>query len=239
MSNKYGEMRWKWLAEKGYDVLGDKHQYAYMQALWSHPDVVQGVFCDSPAGTGKTTLAVLAGVYEVEKGNYDKIIYVRNTVSIRDQGFLPGNLNEKEAPYMAPLIEAMDRVQPGLYEKWSQVDDKTKQKKVYAISSSFTRGITWDNAFVITDESQNLGLNELQAAYTRPTDTCKIVGIGSTKQLDDPKIRRYSGLLPFEVYMKHFEGQRVTFHKLETNYRGWFSQHADEVQETIKSLSDK
>lgn len=68
MGNKYGDIRWKWLEERGFNVLSDRHQYAYMQSLWTPPDIVQGVFCESPAGTGKTVLAVLAGAYAVTSG---------------------------------------------------------------------------------------------------------------------------------------------------------------------------
>jgi predicted ribonuclease YlaK len=239
MANKYGDIRFKWLAEKGYNVLADKHQYAYIQSLWSPTDVVQGVFCDSKAGTGKTTLATLAGAYEIDNGTYDKIIYIRNAVSVRDQGAIPGNPAEKDAPYMQPFIEALDNVQPGLYEKWSQADEETKQKKAYAISSTYTRGITWKNAFIIIDEAQNMDLDELQAIYTRCHTSCKIVTVGSTRQVDNRKLRRYAKLTPFEVFMEHFEGTRVTFHKLETNYRGWFSNHADNIKETIDEITSK
>ena len=240
MGNKYGDIRWKWLAEKGFDVLADKHQYAYMQSLWTSPDIVQGVFCESPAGTGKTTLAVLAGAYEVEAGNYDRIIYIRNAVPVRDVGFLPGDMKEKEGPYMAPLIDALEYVKPGTYEKWSEVIPETKQlPKVVATSTTFTRGITWDNSYIILDEIQNLSMEELRTAYTRPTNSSKIVSVGSLRQIDNTKLKRVAGLTPFEVFMKHFEGQQVTYHKLEKNYRGWFSNHADEVDVTVNRLLER
>lgn len=239
MGNKYGDIRFKWLSEKGFNVLADKHQYAYIQALWSPVDVVQAVFCDSRAGTGKTSLAVLAGAYEIESQTYDKIIYIRNAVSIRDQGFLPGNPEEKELPYMQPLIESLDNVQPALFYKWSTENEHTKQKKVYTMTSTFARGITFKNAFVIIDEAQNMTLEELQAIYTRCSDSCKIVTIGCTRQIDNSKLKRYGGLSPFELYMKHFEGQKVTYHKLENNYRGWFSSHSDDIQDTVKEITNK
>ncbi|MGG3890360.1 PhoH family protein [Metabacillus fastidiosus] len=238
MGNKYGDIRWKWLAEKGYNVLSDKQQYAYMQSLWSPVDIVQGIFCDSPAGTGKTTLAVLAGIYEVENETYDKIIYIRNAVSVRDQGFLPGNVNEKEQPYMQPLIDAMDNVHPALYDKWTDEETNKGQKKVYTLTSSYTRGVNFKNAFVILDESQNFDLHELQTLLTRVDDTCKVVVIGSTRQVDNIKLKRYGGLTPFEVFMEHFKGFRVTYHKLETNYRGEFSLLADQVIDTVNRLQE-
>lgn len=239
MGNKYGDIRWKWLAERGFNVLSDKHQYAYMQSLWTSSDVVQGVFCDSPAGTGKTTLAVLAGVYEIEKGNYDKLIYIRNAIPVRDQGFLPGNVSEKEQPYMQPLIDAMDNVQPALYEKWSSEDVDKGLKKVYTLTSSYTRGVNFKNAFIIIDETQNFDLHELQTLLTRPDDTCKVVMVGSTRQVDNTKLKKYGGLTPFEVFMEHYKGFRVTYHKLETNYRGEFSLLADQVLETVEKLQVK
>jgi PhoH-like ATPase len=235
--NKYGDIRWKWLEEKGFNVLGDKNQYAYMQALWTSPDIVRSVWVNSPAGTGKTQLAVLAGAYEIEKETYDKIIYLRNAVAIRDPGALPGYEGDKDRPYLRPFLECLDKVQPGLYEKWS-ITEHNKNPKVYAMTTSFERGVTYDNAFVIVDEAQSWDLNELQTIYTRCTDNCKIVTIGSTLQIDNKKLKRVAGLTPFEVYMKHFKGNNAAFIKLETNYRGNFSLMADKIGETVKELQN-
>jgi predicted ribonuclease YlaK len=206
-----------------------------MQSLWAPIDTVQGVFCEARAGTGKTTLAALAGAYEVERGTYDRIIYVRNALPIRDLGHLPGSLSEKEAPYMAPFIDALDKVQPGLYERWSKPLLK-EPPKALAITSAYVRGLTWDRSFVIIDEAQSFELDELQAVYTRCTETCKVVTVGSLRQNDNRKQRKIAGLTPFEVYMRHFQGTLVAFHKLETDYRGWFSRHADDVSETVEKL---
>lgn len=238
MGNKYGDIRWKWLNERGFNVLSDRHQYAYMQSLWTSPDLVQGVFCESPAGTGKTVLAVLAGAYAVLNEEYDRIIYIRNAVPVRDQGFLPGDNGEKDAPYMSPLAEALEYVNPGTFEEWSSTDNGNIPK-VVPLTSSYARGITWDRSFIIIDEAQNFDLHELRTVYTRPTDTSKIVTTGSNKQVDNQRLRRYAGMTPIDIYMKHFEGERAVRHKLETNYRGWFSNHADNVDETIREITGK
>jgi PhoH-like ATPase len=240
MGKGMGEMRYKWLAEKGFNVLADNHQYAYTQSLFAPTDIVQAVFCEAAAGTGKTSVALMCGAYEVEKGTYDKIIYIRNAVSIRDQGFLPGDMDEKSAPYFAPAIEALENVQPGYYEKYSVFNPITKQQpKIICLTTAFTRGITWDNAFIVIDEAQSFDLEELQAVYTRAKDNCKIVTTGSLRQIDNKKLKLYSGLTPFEVYMEHFKGTNVTYHKLLTNYRGWFSNHSDNVIDTIKRLREE
>lgn len=233
MGNKYADIRWKWLEERGFNVLGDKHQYAYMQSLWAAPDIVHGVFCESPAGTGKTHLAVMAGAYAVEKGDYDRIIYIRNPASVgKDIGFLPGTEDEKTKVYMAPFIKALDHVKPGTYETW------VSDEKAFAITPTFERGVTYENAFVIIDEAQSYSLDELHMIYTRPTSSCKVVTTGSLNQIDDPKLKRIKGMTPFEVYMRHYEGEMATFHKLVTNYRGPWSQHADKVRDTIKQIEN-
>ncbi len=228
MATKYGDIRWKWLSERGFNVLSDRHQYAYMQSLWTSPDLVQGVFCESPAGTGKTVLAVLAGAYAVENEEYDRLIYVRNTETVgKGVGFLPGELDAKTGPHMAPFIDALDYVKPGTYESWSALDDP----KAVAITPTYTRGTTFKNAFIVIDEAQSFSHEELKTIYTRATDDCKVVTVGSLRQIDNDGLRKRAAATPFESYMDHFKGERVTYHKLETNYRGWFSNHADQLSE--------
>jgi predicted ribonuclease YlaK len=235
MGRKYRDIRYKWLEERGYNVLADEHQLAYVESLFAPVNEVQAVFCEAKAGTGKTTLAVLVGAYEVEKGTYDRIIYLRNAIPIRDQGFLPGGINAKEEPYMRPLVEAMDHVQPGLYDRW--VSDSPP--KVWATTTSYIRGLTWERSFVILDEAQSFDLIEFQTAYTRVTDTCKVVTIGSLRQNDNRNSKRYAGLTPFELYMEHFRDKPVAYHTLERVYRGWFADYADDVYETIRRLEEE
>ena len=245
LASVYKDIRYKWLIEKGFNVFGDEHQLAYMQSLWAPKEEVQAVFCDSKSGTGKTTLAVLAGAYEVEKAtDYDKIVYIRNAVATRDQGFLPGGVKDKERPFMKPFISALDKVQPGLFEVWAgernrddDDDEEFQGIKAEAITTSYERGVTYENAFVILDEAQNMSLHELHTIYTRCADSCKITTIGSTQQLDDPKIQRINGLLPFEIFIQHYRGTKTKEHTLLKNYRGSFAAHADEIQETIKMMT--
>lgn len=233
MATKYrdADIRWKWLDERGLNVLSDVHQHEYMKSLWAPPSVIRGVFCNSDAGTGKTVLAVLAAYYALEKGEYTRIIYVRNTKVIGDDiGFLPGDVDEKVGPHMRPIKEALDLVKPGIFEQLIE------KGQLYCISPTHERGVTYDNAFIIMDECQNFSLEELQAEHTRATDTCKIVSIGSTRQVDDSKLRRYRGLTPFEVYELHYRGYKSVSHKLVTNYRGEWSQRGDTVKETVDRL---
>ena len=238
MGNKYpdGQIVWKWLEERGFRLLADKHQYAYAQSLLADTDTVRGVFSDSPAGTGKTTIAALIGAYLVQKGEYDRIIYIRNTVAVRESGFIPGDVTAKEAPYMAPIADALEKVAPGTFEAWQVEDSYGNPPKLVCLTTSYTRGVNWEKSFIIVDETQNFDMHELQTVNTRPTDDSKIVMVGSTRQVDNTKLKRIAGLTPFEVFMIHYRGQNATYHKLQINYRGEWSRHADEVGETIKKL---
>lgn len=232
MANKYGDIRYKWLAERGTNVLKDELQRQYAESLFASVDDVQGVFCEAASGTGKTTIATLIGAYGVLNGDFDRIIYLRNTEVVGEKiGFLPGDIDGKVGPHMTPFIEALDLVQPGLYEKWAE------EGKAHAIATTHTRGVTWDRAYVIIDESQSLKLVELQTAHTRPTATCKIVTIGSLKQIDG-NVKRIGGKTPFEVFMQHYAKMTPVpaFHTLTTNFRGAWSLHGDKVAETIEQI---
>lgn len=228
------DIRWKWLEERGLNVKADPAQYRYMQSLWLSPDEEQGTFCESPAGTGKTVLAVLAGAYGVEKEDFDRIIYIRNTEVVgKGIGFLPGEFDNKVGPHMAPFADALDLVKPGTFEKW------VEEGKAVATTATFLRGVTFKKAFIILDEVQNMSMEEQQTIHTRVTADCKVVSIGSLRQMDNQNLKRIAGLTPFEVFMKHFESKGSSFHHLTTNYRGDWSLHSDNIQDTIKALIEE
>jgi predicted ribonuclease YlaK len=231
---KFDDVRWKWLEERGIQVYGDPYQLDYMLSLWKHPDMVKSVICEGKAGTGKTALAVLAGAYGVEKGDFERIYYIRNAVPVRNQGFVKGDPNEKDAPYLQPFIDALDLVKPGTFEVWKELG------RAEGFTSSFVRGATWTNTFIVIDEVQNFDMHELRTVLTRVGKGSKVVVTGSKRQVDNKSIRKIKGLLPFEVYVEHFKGEsRITFHELHTVYRDWFADLADDVDFTIKALEEK
>lgn len=230
---KFDDIKWKWLEERGIEVYGDPYQLDYMLSLWKKPDIVKSVFCEAKAGTGKTVLAVLAGAYEVEKGTYKKIIYIRNAVPVRNQGFVKGDPEDKDLPYLAPFIDALDLVRPGTYEVMKE------RGQAEGFTSSYVRGTTWEDSFIIIDEVQNFDMHELRTVLTRVGNGSKIVVIGSKRQVDNKQVKRFKGLLPFEVYMLHFRGDaRIAFHELRTVYRSWFADLADNIDETINKLEE-
>ena len=147
------------------------------------------------AGTGKTFIALYKAIEALmeNKGVQNKIYVVRSVVSTRDMGFLPGNQKEKmkvyEAPYYAICTELFDR---------SDAYEVLKQKNaVEFISTSFVRGITMNNCFVIVDEVNNMTFHELDSVITRIGKGCRVLFCGDFRQSDLTKDQEKNGLKDF------------------------------------------
>lgn len=220
----------------GINLMADERQREYVESIIAPIEEVKAVFCDSDAGTGKTFLAVQTAYQMYESGEISKIIYVRNALGLRDQGFLPGELEQKEYHYMRPLIDSLNKYGQEIFEKL------IKAKAIECSTTTFLRGVNYgEKAVLIIDEAQNFDLNELQTILTRPEELVKVVVIGSSKQVDDKYIKRYGKekLIPFQVYQRHFELNKEVKTKnikLKTNYRGPFSAYADNILLTVRAL---
>lgn len=225
----------------GYKILADEHQYRYVESILAPTSEVQAVFSDSASGTGKTSIALAAAYYLLNKGEIDSIAYIRNTVSVRENGFLPGTIEDKESAYMKPAIDNFNRIGASVGNQ-SLYEDLVEQGLLSCTSTSFLRGVDYPGRMIlIIDEAQNLDLIELQTVLTRPHDSVKIVVIGSSLQNDNVKIKRYGAerLLPFQLYTKHFveqSGVPVRVANLVNNYRGRFAQLADKIQRTVDAV---
>ena len=223
------------------EIHNDPYQLQYVQALIDPTKKTQAVFCNAEAGTGKTSLAISAAYYLLKRNIIKQIIYVRSAVSIRELGFLPGDIEEKEAPYMQPGLDALSKLEPN---NKKLIDTLKDNDQLVITTTAFLRGVDWDDKkFLIVDEAQNLNLSELQTVLTRPHDTTKVVVIGSSLQCDEGlRAVRYGKekFLPFELYSYHFDkctDVPVKVIELHTNYRGNFSLLADKIQYTIDYLN--
>lgn len=149
------------------------------------------------AGTGKTFLALYFALREVFDQNCDarKVFIIRSTVPTRNQGFMPGTKSQKEAVYEEPYgpicTEIFDR---------GDAYQLLKQKNMIEFrSTSFLRGVTFDNCIIVVDEMQNMSDGELHTVMTRVGQNCKIFFAGDIKQ-DDLTSKRYneeSGIADF------------------------------------------
>lgn len=148
------------------------------------------------AGTGKTFIALYKAIEEVlDKSNpFNKIIVVRSAVQGREMGHLPGDVNEKmeiyEQPYRQICHQLFDRK-----DAWDRLEE---QGYIQFISTSFIRGMSWDDAIIIVDECQNLTWDELNTCMTRVGYRSKILFCGDYRQTDlNKKSNDQSGLKKF------------------------------------------
>jgi phosphate starvation-inducible PhoH-like protein len=160
-------------------------QAAYLKALHEH-ELVFGV---GPAGTGKTYLAVAAGVAMLMRGSVDRIILSRPAVEAGERlGFLPGDLREKVDPYLRPLYDALHDMMPA-----EQVMRRLSSAEIEVAPLAFMRGRTLSNAFVILDEAQNTTPVQMKMFLTRLGENARMAVTGDLTQVDLPPGQR-SGL---------------------------------------------
>jgi phosphate starvation-inducible protein PhoH and related proteins len=135
------------------------NQSALMEAMAKHSLVVAA----GPAGTGKTYLAISAAVEALEAGRVDRIILSRPAVEAGETlGFLPGALEEKMAPFLRPLYDALNDRMGGKRLKQHLADGSIEIAPI-----GFMRGRTLNNAFVVIDEAQNCTYNQIKMLLTR------------------------------------------------------------------------
>lgn len=163
------------------------------------------------AGTGKTFIAVYKALEEVlDKSNpFSKIIIVRSAVPSRDVGHLPGDLNEKTQIYRQPYQQICHTLfgRPDAYQRLEE------QHHIEFISTSYIRGMSFDNSIIIVDEVQNLSFEELDTVMTRVGYRSKIIFCGDYRQTDLNKRKNdTSGLLKFFDIAHHMSAfTRIEF----------------------------
>lgn len=166
------------------------------------------IVCESKAGSGKTAVALSNAMRLINTNTpYTEIIYIRNTVNDLDKeeevGFLPG-LEEKFALYYEPLEDTLDSMARRKHSKSKlkgeelemRIDEEVQSMKntynITAMSTMGLRGRTLKNAVIILDEFQNLSKGSAQKVLTRIGDNCKIIILGSNKQIDNAFITKYN-----------------------------------------------
>ena len=153
------------------------------------------------AGTGKTFISLYLALSEVLKNEtqYDKVIVVRSLIPTREIGFLPGDEEDKAALYQVPyanMVQFMFK-QPNEDAFRGLYDALKRQGSLHFVSTSFLRGLTFDNSIIIVDECQNLNFHELDTIITRVGQDSKIVFCGDFSQTDLTKTNERNGLHDF------------------------------------------
>ena len=166
------------------------------------------LFVSGPAGTGKTYVAVCLAVKALKNKEVKRIILTRPAVESGESlGFLPGDLNEKIDPYMAPLYDALsDLLSP------TKLKHYFKNKIIEIVPLAFMRGRTLDEAFVILDEAQNATILQMKMFLTRMGLSAKFIITGDETQVDLPKNKK-SGFIHAMKILKNVK--KIGFLKLE------------------------
>ena len=169
----------------------------------------QNQFLFGCAGTGKTFVSLYLALSEVLRNEtpYDKVIMVRSLIPTREIGFLPGDEEDKAALYQVPYSNMMQFMfeQPNEQAFESLYNRIKAQGSYYFLSTSFLRGLTFDNSIIIVDECQNLNFHELDTIITRVGQDSKIVFCGDFSQTDLTRTAEKNGMMDFLQILHEME----------------------------------
>jgi PhoH-like ATPase len=168
------------------------------------------VIVEAPAGSGKTIIALSNAMrlLDTNRDKYDGIIYMRNTVDDygekdEEVGFLSGNV-EKMAVYLGAIQDSLDfivreklknsKLRNGELETavTDKIDSLREKYNIQDMVALGTRGRTFTNSVIIIDEAQNIGSNTMKKLITRIGKNCKVIVIGSNRQIDSKYLTRYN-----------------------------------------------
>jgi phosphate starvation-inducible PhoH-like protein len=182
------------------------------------------VFAIGPAGTGKTMIAVQWAINQFKDNLCDKIVITRPAVSVDEQhGFLPGDLNEKMAPWTRPIFDVFS-------DNFCQaeIERQVREGIVEVAPLAYMRGRTFKNSVIIADEMQNATPSQMKMLLTRLGEGSKMVVTGDLQQADRPS---NNGLLQFlELYSNFSNHQYVDICR--------FSKQDIERHEAVKEILD-
>lgn len=161
------------------------------------------------AGSGKTFITLMAAYALVQAGLYERIVLTRNVQPVgKDIGFLPGTMEEKMNPWLAPI---MDNLRVGLKDSNLSLFNTLRSQGVIEVAPlSYIRGRTFNDSILIMDEAQNATIHELKTVITRIGANSKIVLLGDVDQIDTPYIDALSNGLT--IVAEKFKNQSCASH---------------------------
>jgi len=197
--NLYSEPLMKmYKMEPVWDIIPRNKEQTFALELLMDPEV-QVVSLIGQAGSGKTLLAVAAGLEQVlgESSEYKKLIVSRPIQPLgKDIGFLPGTLEEKMDPWLMPIKDNLEFL---LGNDRGVVQDYFEKGVIEIEAITYIRGRSITNAFIIIDEAQNLTRHELKTILTRVGEGTKIILTGDIEQIDNIYIDETSNGLTYAV----------------------------------------
>ena len=178
------------------------NQKLYLSKLYEEATSI--VLAIGPAGTGKTMLAVQFGIKLFQEGKVDRIVVTRPAVSVdEDLGFLPGDLNEKMAPWTRPIFDVL-----GEYYQKKEIASMLEEGTIEISPLAYMRGRTFKNAYIVADEMQNATVSQMKMLLTRLGEGSKMVVTGDLAQADrvsDNGLIDFCNLLEQKEYLEHID----------------------------------
>lgn len=170
------------------------------------------------AGTGKTLLAIAAGVQKVADDRlYSRLLIARPIVPLgRDLGYLPGDVRDKLNPWMQPLYDNFDLIfgtqdMRGRPEHWRRGHEEMIEQGLLQIEPlTYIRGRSIPKQFLVVDEAQNLTPHEVKTILTRAGEGTKIILTGDPEQIDNPYVDASSNGLTYVI--ERFKGEALAGH---------------------------
>ncbi|CAN1500243.1 COG1875 NYN ribonuclease and ATPase of PhoH family domains [Burkholderiaceae bacterium] len=216
-----------------WSITARNREQNFAMNLLMNPDI-DFVTLLGQAGTGKTLLALAAGLEQVlDSKRYNEIIITRATVPVgEDIGFLPGTEEEKMQPWMGAFddnLEVLHRSEDSAGEWGRAATQELIRSRIKVKSMNFMRGRTFVSKFLIIDEAQNLTPKQMKTLVTRAGPGTKIVCLGNIAQIDTPYLTEGSSGLTYVV--DRFKGWRHSGHI--TLARGERSRLADHAAEAL------
>ena len=206
---QYVSQKERCIAESKFSKPKNVSQYKYVSQLSNLNNKI--IIATGPAGTGKTFIALYKAIEEVlDKNNpFNKIIVVRSAVQSREIGHLPGDVTEKMEIYEQPYRQICETLF-GRKDAWDRLEE---QGHVTFISTSFIRGMSFDDAIIIVDEMQNMTFEEIDTVMTRVGYRSKIIWCGDYRQTDlNKKKNDVTGILKFFDVAHHMKAfTRIEF----------------------------
>ncbi|KLE02893.1 PhoH family protein [Aliarcobacter butzleri] len=229
----------------------NKEQLFFSDAIINH--FYNVLIIEAKAGSGKTLLALSGALKLVRQKFFQKIIYIRNSIESLDKGedvgYLPG-LEEKFKIYNHPLMDSLDYIIRTEHKRkrnkkapdvvFQQLDDSEVTTRIEQMISNYgietmwvgeMRGRTLSNSFIIIDEAQNMSNKTMQMVLSRIDSSCKVVVLGSNKQIDNFYVNKYTNALTTLLKSTKNEDNLVNIFaiKLEKVLRGPITEWAEQI----------
>ena len=228
----------------------NKEQLFFSNAIINH--FYNVLIVEAKAGSGKTLLALSGALKLVKQKHFQKIIYIRNSIESLDKGedvgYLPG-LEEKFRIYNHPLMDSLEYIIRTEHKRrrskrddisYTPLEDSEVSSRVEQMISNYgietmwvgeMRGRTLSNSFIIIDEAQNMSNKTMQMVLSRVDSSCKVVILGSNKQIDNFYVNRYTNALTTLLKSTQNDNNLVNIFaiKLEKVLRGPITEWAENI----------